>query len=283
MNAIELHPESVARLVDFIVERHSITMKKAAGEPKPWTTDPILRQYKFCSVYRELDTETVWIAKNYRKIKHKHAWFAMVIARLVNNRHALAKIEPVPFKPKHFVDVIHALLERKQKAFSGAYIVSTNGVAMDKAEYLAQYVLQPIWDARERLAPEPNMLCSEFYTRLRAFRGMGTFMAGQVVADVKFMMHPVPRDFWVFAVSGPGSRRGLNIICNRPMEAPWREHEWYDKLDELMISFAHISHARLQAMPKISMQDLQNCLCEYTKYYKVLTRIGRPRSNYPGV
>ena len=39
----------------FAHERNEIFYRKNAGNPKPWTDDPILQQYKFCNSYRVND------------------------------------------------------------------------------------------------------------------------------------------------------------------------------------------------------------------------------------
>lgn len=49
-------------LLNFIAERERIRIKKEAGQPWPWTNDPILRDYKFCCVRREDDRVTKGIA-----------------------------------------------------------------------------------------------------------------------------------------------------------------------------------------------------------------------------
>ena len=54
----------IASLKDFwywVNERHSIYLRKAAGDPRPWTKDPILQRYKFTNVFRELDMGTKWL------------------------------------------------------------------------------------------------------------------------------------------------------------------------------------------------------------------------------
>lgn len=43
----------------WINERHSIFLKRQAGEEWPWTDDEILRKYKFTNVFRQLDRGTV--------------------------------------------------------------------------------------------------------------------------------------------------------------------------------------------------------------------------------
>ncbi len=111
---------------------------------------------------------------------------------------------------------------------------------------------------------------------------MGSFMAAQVVADIKYAKPMlVAPDWWTFAASGPGSRRGLNIVFERDMAAPWTELEWRAKLNLLKVEADKFIEK--VAMPRLHAQDLQNCLCEHSKWTKVHTGVGTPRSLYPGV
>jgi hypothetical protein len=106
--------------------------------------------------------------------------------------------------------------------------------------------------------------------------GLGSFMRGQIVADLKYLpfMKNAP-DWWTWAAPGPGSMRGLNIVFGRPMDTTWRKGEWLEELQRLsgwvtpMLEKAGIN--------KLHNQDLQNCLCEFSKYTKVTTNAGRPR------
>ena len=54
--------DPVKRLFAFANERHMIYRRREAGESPPWTADPILCNYRFTNVYRELDRVTIWIA-----------------------------------------------------------------------------------------------------------------------------------------------------------------------------------------------------------------------------
>ena len=57
------------RINDFFAyarKRHEIYLKRKAGEPPPWTDDPILQQYRFTNVFRELDKTTLWFKKYVR-------------------------------------------------------------------------------------------------------------------------------------------------------------------------------------------------------------------------
>lgn len=271
-------------LMAFILERHKIWKLKEAGKSKPWTQDPILQSYRFCNVYRELDTVTIWIAENWRA-KHAndpHLWFAMCVARLINWPDTLGALGyPVPWRPAKFEDALHRRQQAEQKAFGGAYIVSTNGRAMDKAEYLARHVLNPLWEARKAIAPKRGEPLAHFHARLMQFDGMGSFMAAQVVADLKYVepLRSAP-DWDTWAASGPGSRRGLNRVFGRPTDAPWRGDDWLGSLTELHLAVGRrIAKAR---MPPLHAQDLQNCLCEFDKYERTRLGEGRPRATYPG-
>ena len=54
-------------LIDWCCERQSIFIKKESGAAKPWTADPILRDWRFTNVRREDDKTTRWIAKVIRE------------------------------------------------------------------------------------------------------------------------------------------------------------------------------------------------------------------------
>ena len=176
---------------------------------------------------------------------------------------------------------LHCQKALGKKAFSGAYIVSTNGHAMDKAEYLDKYVLKPLWDNRAAIRPTEGDHLEDFFNRLNKYNGMGSFMAGQVIADAKYAgcLFNAP-DWWVWAASGPGSRRGLNRVASRPVDASWPSGTWHKTLSELKIQIDHFVNAA--GWPELHAQDLQNCLCEFDKYERTRLGEGKPRSGYPG-
>lgn len=269
----------VERLAAFIQERHAIYTRRADGRPWPWTGDPILQRYRFCNVYRNLDTQTELIHDNWLHKSDKDVWFAMCVARLVNWWPSLAAVGfPVPWRPARFVAALDARRAAGEKVFTGAYMIRADAVDGTKATYLAYNVLQPLWDARNAVRPRAGDTLAAFHGRLTAFRDMGSFMVGQVVADVKYAVGPLARaeDWWTWAAPGPGSARGLSRVAGRGPEAPWARGEWARAFAKLQREIAPY----LDQLPRISGQNLQNCLCEFDKYERVRLGEGRPRALY---
>jgi hypothetical protein len=96
-------------------------------------------------------------------------------------------------------------------------------------------------------------------------------MGGQIVADLKYvapLRHAA--DWHTFAAPGPGSRRGLNRVLGRPVNARWKDDEWRCELRRL--------HNSLQpqlegtGLGELHAQCLQNCLCELDKYERARAR-----------
>ena len=271
------------RFMRFVHERYLVAIRRNTGSPRPWTTDPILSQYKFTNVYREWDRVTVWIRERWR-IPHagdKHLWFAMVIARLVNHPPTLVRMPfPGRWNKSAFLAVMKTQKELGQKAFGSAYIVSTGGLAMNKAEYLASYVLDPMWGFRDEIAPMEGQSLLAWFNQISLSQGMGSFMAAQIVADMKYVA-PLSEahDWWTFASSGPGSRKGMSYVMGlNPNTNRWKEHEWREALSELAALTRPV--IKTFGMPRMHAQDLQNCLCEYSKYRRTELGTGRPKQKF---
>lgn len=274
------------RFQEFIYKRHMIYLKKQRGEAAPWTDDPILQQYRFCNVYRQLDRTTVWLNKMWYPNFEKHELpFAAHVARLLNHEEPLTAIRPLlihgrPWRTLKIKEALRKVKERGGTVRGNAYIVSTNGHELPFEEYLVNHVLVPLRKANLEYYPDQNLA---FYcARLMQANGIGSFMAGQIIADLKFV-HPdmtqkKVSDWWSFVVPGPGSKRGLNRLHGRLPHQSMPTSEFY-KLFELADNLAN-SVRVFQGWSAISAQDVQNCLCEFDKYDRAFYNEGRPKQNY---
>lgn len=274
-----------SQLLYWISEREAIRVRRANGEPRPWTDDAILRQWSFCNVRREHDRTTRWIADNWRTPHRddQDIWFAMAVARFVNWPEALAELGyPVPWDPEHFLAVMNARKERGEVCFGPAYNISNGGSTTPKAEHLVQKVFGPLWQplARKRLRPRDDDTLHEYYGRLKTMPGFASFMAAQVVADLKYV-EPLQhaRDWATFAAPGPGSKRGLNRVLGRPVDEPWRDDDtWRAAFRQLRERI--LPDIECMGLGVLHAQDLQNCLCEFDKFERVRLGEGKPKRRF---
>ena len=257
------HP-NINTLVYWIGEREQIRIRKERGAAAPWTDDEILRNGRFCNVRREDDRVTRWIAEHWRT---PHAddpdlFFAMIVARLVNKSETLAQLGyPVPWDPARFRDVMAAL----DTPYGAAYMITAGRGYPDKPAFQVAEIFNPLWEARAAVRPRPGDTLSEFSTRLAGFKHLGSFYRGQIVADLKYV-EPLrsASDWATFVLSGPGSRRGLNLVLGRSADASWTEREWHREFSKLRKEIA--PDLERLGLGDLHHQDSQNCLCEISKY-----------------
>lgn len=251
---------------------------------KPWSTDPILQSYRFCNVRREDDTVTKWIHENWiqgyqHRVDAKRMVLAMIIARTINR---VETLKAIGFPLNGFNDYLEnarVILKNrraaKQPVWTGAYLVSTNGHQMDKIDYILDKVWAP-FEFKGR-APDIGETLAHYHAYLMNFDGLGSFMAGQVIADLKFTRWLYKAKDWLFwAPIGPGSKRGLNRYFGRPIEAAIKSTQVQEELLGVQLQV----HSRLDLT--LAVHNIQNVMCEYDKYMRVLLGEGAPRSTYSG-
>lgn len=242
--------------------------------------DPIIAKYRFCNVRRNDDRVSKWVHEHY--LDHwrddPYLWFALIVARLFNNEPTLSVIRPhvLPYSPRAMRGALMLRANAGVKNFNAAYIVSTNGRAMNKIDYVVDLVLTPMWKQRKFITSRMQVgQLANVQLLLEEQQGLGSFMAAQIIADLKYA-HPAKWvDFDTFAASGPGSRRGLNRVMGRDLTAGWREDVFRATLATLRDSV----NSRLKMEP-ITAQDIQNCLCEFDKYERARTGDGEPKQLY---
>lgn len=251
-----------ADLAFWINERYSIKLRREQGIPPPWTGDTVMATTRFCNVHREDDRVTRWLAKHWRP-KHHEVW-QILLARLINNIPTLQVLLPELGSMSHMKKL---LKERRLTTtiFGSAYTVSTNGRAMDKVDYVIDHVVVPAMRAEFPWGCDALSHLEQASVALCGLNGVSTFMAGQIIADLKNTAgHPLERapDRQTWAAPGPGSLRGLSAYYGRPVTAAGFTkalHQCYNETKPLIAVY----------VPPIDMQDFQNCMCEFSKYERV--------------
>ena len=154
-------PAEVDRYVYWIEERERIRhLKEEVRQEPPWTMDPILREFKFCQVFREDDRTTRWFRHHIREPLRNdpEVFMATVAFRFFN---LIETGETLLDHNLHIEwDREKAIQEiRKQnKWVTGAYIVKSPN-RMDKVTGVAECVSH-IWAERERILKDFSRLKS---------------------------------------------------------------------------------------------------------------------------
>jgi hypothetical protein len=281
--SLALVPEMVARFTASAIEREAIRKRKEAGEPPPWTTDPILAAGHFCNMHREHDRVTRWIMAHVIEPNRDDPDLVLKIAlaRFLNEPAALAEIDwTAPFDLKAMYAVLKARQDRGEKIFrTDAYKPPMPGKGEGTLQHLFEVVLPPIVAAQEELAAHDGDTCEAFCDRWRDCYKIGDFLAGQIAADAKHVAPLIHAADWrTFAVPGPGSERGLNRLCGRPLKASWSKAQWHATLlylrAETEAAFAGAGLDPLDA------QNVQNWCCEFDKIERAREAGGVPSRKY---
>lgn len=278
-------------LLYWIKERYAIFQKKEQGLPAPWSADPVFQSTYFCNVHRENDRVTRWIRSKYSPyVDHPLFEYNMVLARFLNRPDSLEAIGV--FVDIHNPGILCSRLRARNDMgypiWGNAYVITTHGQKMDKLAYLAQvldlvYVNLEAIRAACRGTPDwPVPLCSSAAAALQRVDGIGSFLAGQVVADLKNTInHPLysAPDRARFVVPGPGSIRGLNWIFSGKSSGNITPSNFNSSFQEVR---RYVDLNWPEGVPPVDNQDLQNCLCEFDKYCRVKNGTGRSKRKYAG-
>lgn len=326
-----LELEQAQPLVDWINERHAIYMRKAILEDQKarglqypdlsalgrlawgkggWTLDrltddPILREFRFCNVFRELDRVTVWIRENIREpfADHEHLWFMLAIARFINWPPTLQRLiespDGWPFDPRFSPDRMTMVLEdwkrSGEKVETGAYMIRAESdkakpwYDWSKQRYTSEIVLGRAWFMRDTIAAVLEHEQCSLVQAFHLFRdqpewvGWGPFMTHQVIVDMRWTryLRDAP-DVGRWASVGPGSARGLNRLSGRPLKQTVSQPRALEEMLQLS-ELIHQPGVLKPWVPPIEVSDIQNCLCETDKWLRAKSGEGRPRSKYvPG-
>ena len=184
-------------LIYWVTERERVRKLEELSAPRPWSDDPIFQRASFCNVERERDAVTVWIRENWREPNRDNpdVWFLMLVARLINAPEVLSAITlPLPWDRDRFVAEMAARKAQGLPLERAAYVIHASPDGRPKYLFLADDILSPLWAARAAVRPRPSDTCKSFFDRLMMFNGIGSFYAGQIIADTKFTLATFRRD-----------------------------------------------------------------------------------------
>jgi len=275
---------------NFMKERETIRLRKEDGEPFPWTDDPIFQQYKFTNVKRAHDKTTRWFWENVLEPNHykpkEYLLFNCALFRYFGTIEFSEAIcgwnEMWPTDKEHIRKTAEARLAQGKKVFTGAYVITNQGIKAPKQDVVIDEFLTPLWYKLPELVRTAEMTQSwqavaKKMMELKGFGGTG-FMTKEVLQDAlhtSVFERCVDRNSW--CPVGPGAKRGINRVLGNVHDAPLSPGKGLEVMRELFAARkTHWSGNYIE----LELHDIQFQLCEFDKYERVKHGQGRPRSKY---
>lgn len=317
----DLHRADESLFWYWISERHAIYLRRQRGLPKPWTDDPILRDYKFTNPFRENDRGTVWLRENFLKphdinpehvLAHDTNCYYRRGDALINcscgidNRN-LSELAfnicwyrmfnwwgtgellgwQTSWDAERIKERLRVELRNGRQVFTGAHIVYSPP-GQPKIDAIVDvcadlYHMCFAGDALIVSAREDRSLEAVF-NGLREVHCVGGFMAYEMVTDMRHTrLLRDAKDIMTWANLGPGARRGL-MRLGMPYKP---EKAALNSMRELLAR----AHYDLRAwsketgencLPVFELRDIEHSLCEFDKYCRVKFGEGEPRAKFNG-
>lgn len=267
--------QNLQELKNFIEERQRIYLKKEAGEPWPWTEDPILQKFSFCNIYREQDKVTKWIRENWREPykDDQNLWFAMAIARQINWPPTLQAIGyPVKWEPKKVLNIMQERAKRGEQNYSSAYMLTAGGhPGKDKPTITVMHALDPLYQVAMRQQPLWEFADSlentwKWFIKNKLY-GFGPFISYEVVTDLRHTRYlRNATDVYSWANPGPGCKRGLNRLYGMEVDHLAPVSTYIEKMQGILRWL--VEHTDIIIVPTFEMRDVEHICCEYFKYIR---------------
>lgn len=285
---------------DYLTERENVRLRKEAGVSFPWTEDEILQTYKFTNVRRHHDRTSMELRKQFYG---HHFWddCRSILMNCATYRYfgtsefadAIGWQDYSDFDFDHIEDTAADRLANRERVFTGAYVITNQGISAPKQEVVVHYFLKDLWSA----IPEIIELAARTQSweqvakrmmQIQGFGGTG-FMTKEVLLDTTytgFWQNAVedehdgtfsfPADWNNWTPIGPGALRGAARVLGDDQAKPLKNPQAFQCILNLMnLQDLYFGHEFT-----LSPTDIQFGLCEFDKYERVRLGQGKPRSKY---
>lgn len=281
--------------LDFVQERHSVWEKRQAGEPQPWTDDPVLATRKFTNVFRLLDPGSQFVITDLLEDELPPEEFLMRCflyrhtGRVETWQHLEVTLGRYPLI-EDLDDVLKIWTEYRglgktskrgagdrgakggadhkvfdRPIFTGAYLVFPQSAepGTDKLESIIRLTQRLACEgAFTRFVDAGSQ--TEKFAALRSNKGVADFMSMQVLTDFGYSTEFRENQF---VVSGPGARRGALALGMEPEDAVEWAYQAVQYLGPVPLVWGSGKRGHF-----MSRMDVQNCLCEFSKYVRFASK-----------
>ncbi len=125
-----------------------------------------------------------------------------------------------------------------------------------------------------------NQSLEAVWERLKLLPMIGPFIAYEIACDLRFTpLLSGATDINTWANLGPGAVRGLKRLGMKPTVQSMVELYGL-AINEEMVGHHVFPHN--DGDPPFELREIEHSLCEFDKYQRVKTGVGRPRERYDG-
>lgn len=272
----------------FGAERLAMYLRRLSQPEGPWTTDPILRTYRFTNSFRAADRVSQYLIRNVqydngRSPDPAEIIFRTLLFKIFNKIETWELLEnqngPVSWQSFDLDaadDVMHRAMKNGSTIYSAAYIMPMPALGAQKKHSNHLRLLDRLM--KDGIAGKILAARSlrELYELLVAIESFGPFLAFQLAIDLNYSS-ALNFDEAEFVVPGPGALDGISKCFNdlggmSPTDVIMEMTRVQEnEFDRLGLDFPGLFGRRLQPI------DCQNLFCEISKY----ARVAHPE--FPGV
>jgi hypothetical protein len=263
----------------FASERQRAFMRRVAGDPQPWTEDPILQTYKFCNVYRAADRVSQYMIREVcchsESCTPEDRLFQIVAFRTFSKIETWRGVRSIlghyptldDLADGSFAEALNKVRAKNGGLYTGAFILCATDAYGQSLKHLNHVELFRHMflsdDLGERLLGTGSL--REVYNLLHGYPLMGDFMSYQTTIDLNYsdLINYSENEF---TQAGPGALRGLKKVFESlgsytPAETiQWMVDNQRSEFERLGLPFEGLWGRPLHAI------DCQGLFCETDKY-----------------
>lgn len=266
----------------FAAERQRVFHARAAGEPPPWTGDPVIGRHKFTNVYRAADRASQYLIRDVIYAGSQDAdevVFRTLLFKIFNRIETwellTAELGEIPSWERYEFDayerILTAAMQRGKRVYSAAYIVPNPayGQARKHGNHLRLLEQATATELDALLVAAKGLRA--VYELLVELPSFGPFLAYQYAIDLAYTPVVAAQEN-EFVVPGPGALDGiskcfLDTDGLSPAEViAWMRDTSAEHFERLGLDFGDL----WGRWP--TLIDWQNVFCEVSKY----TRVSHP-------
>lgn len=269
--------------VHFVTERHRVWEKRQAGEPQPWTDDPVLATRKFTNVFRVLDPGSQFVVTSLLSDDPDPADFLMrcFLYRHTNLPEAWRAVRadlgeyPTRENLESVREIFHDIKRAGGRVFSGAYMIypQSSVPGTDKIDSIIDLTKSLFVQSQIDVQFLRAETQADRFAVLRRNKGVADFMSMQILTDFGYSTEFREDEF---VVPGPGARKGAAFLWMEAEEAIEWGWSTLSRMDDQPMFWGSGNRGHF-----LSRMDVQNCLCEFSKYVRFGSKPSPQKSYSP--